>query len=289
MENRVVRKYDMDDLFHILLKPDAFKRSLISELIQWLNRNGVEIYSANLLKPNSELLQLMYDGEFKWKYDYYNHNKELYTVGPSLSLICRNTLNKVLVDIKGASLPIDARINTIRYDFDVKDRCLNLIHIANNQISSYIELKSIYYLNDEKIDVALLRYLPFSTIINTINFMLGDSSYYSYNGIISLLKLRVKYMISTILYINMIISYEEYTDFEAIDLRKYLQFIPSHLYEINDMLNNNKQIVMGYDIGKKLRYLNYIFTLASKLNIYISGYEKYVIEGQAYYNDINKL
>lgn len=82
----------MDKYIHILIKPDAFLKKIVEEIIKELSALGLEICSANIIKPNRRLLELMYDDEFKWEYDYYEHNKKIYDLGPALSLISRYML-----------------------------------------------------------------------------------------------------------------------------------------------------------------------------------------------------
>lgn len=134
----------MSKYVHILIKPDAFLRNIVHEIIDSFHNYNFEIIAVNIIMPNKSLLDVMYDKEFKWEYDYYCHNKRLYGLGPSLSVIIKYNSNIDYKMIKGASLPIYPCMNSIRYLYGVKDRCLNLIHIADTLQESLNEINVIY-------------------------------------------------------------------------------------------------------------------------------------------------
>ena len=273
----------LNSCFHILLKPDVFHRNILEEVIETLGEFGVNIYVFDIIHPNEALLCEMYDSNFKWEYDYYIHNNRLYNLGPSLSLICDSNNNKDLKAIKGASLPINDSSSSIRKRFKTKDRCLNILHIADTLFQSTKEIKLIY--NNKCTSRFSQLHNPQSSnvLLKTVSELLNPREDYCYTEIKKKLIKRIKHRIICVKYINGIfdsMSFDQNQDY-------YGAGIPTELNKLLNMSMSLDKIIHNEKTDKSIRFIDYFIALANRNMIYISDIEKYILYGQCYYSRVN--
>lgn len=268
----------MNNYIHILVKPDAFIRNIVDDILHWLTDADIEIYYYDIIKPSNRLLEIMYDERFQWEHDYYCHNKKLYDLGPSLSLLCKYDANRDYRKIKGASLPICACINSIRYAFDVKDRVLNLIHIADTVEQSQQEIAEIYGIGASHCgNIAINDRIDY-------NRLLYGGIEFNCNSVVEKVLERIEHKIRCKLQFagyknatNILLESQNWTDNSIFkDLRKL-----SYLCEVLRTEIHNK------DTCRAIRFFDYFFSIIQNEMVYVTEIEKYIIISQCYYNKIN--
>ena len=263
-------------LFHILIKPDAFIRGIVFDVIKYLcGFYDVKIYSANIIEPNDKLLDIMYNN-FKWEYDYIDHNRQLYKFGPSLSLVCGTGYNGTFKDIKGETLPMNNSCNnSVRSKFGAVDRSINIIHIADNFEDSRREINQIYRSDCEK--CGELMEMSMEQIQNVIK---QSRVFYEYPGVVNVIEQRI------LNFFNSINKLSNHSCMNTIMVRNDRMKEFTQLYE---SLNRIKESTKNDDLGKELKVLSFFHRCARNCNFYVSEFELYVLYSQAYYHDVNRL
>ncbi len=296
---------------NILIKPDAFIRKKLKDILVFIEQNGIHIVHFNLIKPNSILLDYMYQEQFNWEYDFYTHNLNLFTLGPSLSLICeadsKTKLNKdYLRSIKGHSLASkNNKYTSVRGKFEVLDRCLNLIHISDEHYNNANEINCIYQLkNNQNLSNGDFRNkLSAELVYSEVIGLLGDMSEYSAETIIKTLIKRITHRYCSCLnYAVNLVEKEKVSKLNQIVLNYSTNFdkLINSIKEYGDyyllptlikmvtISTELQNIISSVETEKKIRFLDYFWTLCDKSMIYISPQEKYIITSDALYYSVNK-
>lgn len=297
--------------FNILIKPDAFMRKKLKDILVFLEQNGIYITHFNLIMPNSTLLDYMYQEQFNWEYDFYTHNRDLFSLGPSLSLICevdsKIKLNKnFLKKIKGHSLAFkNAAYNSVRGKFDVLDRCLNLIHIADTYADNVKEINCIYQLkNSENFVYEGFRYkLSSDLVYSEVIGLLGNTGEYSAQTVTEILTKRIIHRYCSCLnYAIDLLAKEKISelsqlvmdyslDFEKLknSIKKYgNEYLTPHFIQMITMSTELQNIISSTEVERKIRFFDYFWALCDKSMIYISPQEKYIITSDALYYSVNR-
>lgn len=257
-------------IYHILLKPDIFLRGLVEDTFQMLEDLHIDILGFALIRPNSQLLNCMYLKDFKWEYDYFEHNLELYRLGPSLSLVCdiEHEVLKNIRTIKGSALPTNIDKSSLRGRLKVRDRCINSIHMADSIQNSNQELRCIFHCTDFGKSVKnMINYPKLKELVLDLcleNYASTTKEVYA-EMVLNNLLLRINNFINSV-----------------IALTGEAQF--SQLIE----LTKSAKLIYGQpDMAYKIRFFEFFWKILDINMIYYSDFEKYYIQSDLLYSKIN--
>ncbi len=259
-------------IYHILLKPDAIWRGCLTKLINSLvYKYKVEVVAWCVINPSEDLINIMHISDFKWEFDYYLFNKELFRLGPSISLMIRTEMEeKELLSIKGDTLPYKCKKNSIRGEFSVWDRNINLIHMADSKTKSELELIEIYGCLDiedvetkDKVNVHFINEIE-NQILYENNFSLSD--------VIDKIYLRMKHRIY-LLQLNT--SKPSFYTNRQIENIKIMHSILLKFDKDRTLLNDSK-------------FLEFLFCICDNNMIYISTLERYILRSNSFYYNVNR-
>jgi nucleoside-diphosphate kinase len=122
----------------VLVKPDGMRRRLAGEVIVRLERRGLELRGARLLKISRSLAQQHY-AEHKGK-PFYPGLVSFITSGPVLALAVRGeSAVGVVRTMMGATNPLDSAPGTMRGDFAL-ELSENIVHGSDSKASARREL-----------------------------------------------------------------------------------------------------------------------------------------------------
>jgi len=122
----------------VLVKPDGMRRRLAGEVIARLERRGLELRGARLLKIPRALAQQHY-AEHKGK-PFYQGLVSFITSGPVLALAVRGeSAVGVVRTMMGATNPLDSAPGTMRGDFAL-ELSENIVHGSDSKASAKREL-----------------------------------------------------------------------------------------------------------------------------------------------------
>jgi nucleoside-diphosphate kinase len=122
----------------VLVKPDGMRRQLAGEVIARLERRGLELRGARLLKIPRSLAQQHY-AEHKGK-PFYAGLVSFITSGPVLALAVRGeSAIGVVRTMMGATNPLDSAPGTIRGDLAL-ELSENIVHGSDSKASAKREL-----------------------------------------------------------------------------------------------------------------------------------------------------
>jgi nucleoside-diphosphate kinase len=130
----------------VLFKPDALQRGLAGELLRRLERKGLTIVAARLMRVTPELAGRHYD-EHKGK-PFYDGLVGHITGGPVLALALegRSAISVIRLMI-GATNPQTAAPGTVRGDL-ASSMTANLIHASDSPASAKRELELFFRPDD---------------------------------------------------------------------------------------------------------------------------------------------
>ncbi len=122
----------------VLVKPDGVQRRLAGEIVGRLERRGLELRGARLLKITRALAQQHY-AEHKGK-PFFGDLVSFITSGPVLALAVRGeSAISVVRTMMGATNPLDSTPGTIRGDFAL-ELSENIVHGSDSKASAKREL-----------------------------------------------------------------------------------------------------------------------------------------------------
>lgn len=122
----------------VLVKPDGMKRGLAGEVIARLERRGLELRGARLLKVSKAMAREHY-AEHRGKL-FFGGLVDFITSGPVLALaVSGESAISVVRDMMGATNPLDSPIGTIRGDFALELQ-ENIVHGSDSRASARREL-----------------------------------------------------------------------------------------------------------------------------------------------------
>ncbi|RLD14606.1 MAG: nucleoside-diphosphate kinase [Caldiserica bacterium] len=126
----------------LILKPDAFRRGLVGEIIKRVELKGFKIINMKFERLSKEKAERFY-AEHKGK-DFFNDLISYITSGPILAIELegKNAI-KMLRILIGATDPIEREMGSIRGDFSL-DITENLVHASDSEESFTREKKIIF-------------------------------------------------------------------------------------------------------------------------------------------------
>jgi nucleoside-diphosphate kinase len=122
----------------VLVKPDGMRRGLAGEIVARLERRGLRLRGARLLKI-SRATAVKHYAEHKGK-PFYEELVSFITSGPTLALAVEGeSAVRVVRSMMGATHPLDSAPGTIRGDF-ATELSQNIIHGSDSKESAKREL-----------------------------------------------------------------------------------------------------------------------------------------------------
>jgi nucleoside-diphosphate kinase len=133
----------------VLVKPDGMERRLAGEILARLERRGLELKGARLLKVSKPMAREHY-AEHNGK-PFFRGLVDFITSGPVLALaVSGESAISVVRAMMGATNPLESAPGTIRGDFAL-ETAQNLIHASDGADTAGTEL-ALWFKPDELID-----------------------------------------------------------------------------------------------------------------------------------------
>ena len=126
----------------LIIKPDAVERKLIGEIIQRVERKGLEIKALKMENITVEKAEKHY--EIHKGKEFYNGLIEFITSGPVVLIVLegKDCISRVR-HMAGSTSPVDAVPGTIRGDFSM-DTLRNIVHTSDSVETSTREIKNFF-------------------------------------------------------------------------------------------------------------------------------------------------
>jgi nucleoside-diphosphate kinase len=122
----------------VLVKPDGMRRGLAGEILGRLERRGLELRGARLLRVTKSLAREHY-AEHRAK-PFFGGLVDFITSGPVLALaVSGESAISVVRSMMGATNPLDSAPGTIRGDFAL-ELSENIVHGSDSKASAKREL-----------------------------------------------------------------------------------------------------------------------------------------------------
>lgn len=126
----------------VMLKPDALSRALVGEIITRLERKGLKMVAAKLIKMDETLASRHY-AEHVGK-PFYPALVDFITSGPVLAMVWEGeNAIKAARKLVGKTDPHQADSGTIRGDFGAITR-MNLVHASDSEESAEREISLFF-------------------------------------------------------------------------------------------------------------------------------------------------
>lgn len=126
----------------LIIKPDAVERKLIGEIIQRIERKGLEIKALKMENITLEKAEKHYEVH-KGK-DFYNDLIEFITSGPVVLMVVEGiNCIQIVRHMAGSTSPLDAIPGTIRGDYSM-DTLRNIVHTSDSVDTSTKEIKNFF-------------------------------------------------------------------------------------------------------------------------------------------------
>ena len=130
----------------VLIKPDAVRRRLAGEILARLERRGLGLRAAKLVRVDRDLAERHY-AEHREK-AFFSELVDFITSAPTLALVVEGeSAISVVRTTMGATNPVNAAPGTIRGDLALAMPD-NLVHGSDSQESAEREI-SLWFSNDE--------------------------------------------------------------------------------------------------------------------------------------------
>lgn len=130
----------------VMVKPDAFQRGLVGEIVGRLEDRGLKLVGMKLITPTQEQGEAHY-AEHEGK-DFYEDLVEFITSGPAVPMVVEGKdAVGVVREMIGATDPKESKPGTIRGDYAL-DIGRNCVHAADAHDTAEREI-SIYFDEDE--------------------------------------------------------------------------------------------------------------------------------------------
>lgn len=126
----------------LIIKPDAVERKLIGEIIQRIERKGLEIKALKMENITLEKAEKHYETH-KGK-DFYDNLIEFITSGPVVLMVVEGIkCIQIVRHMAGSTSPLDAIPGTIRGDYSM-DTLRNIVHTSDSVETSTKEIKNFF-------------------------------------------------------------------------------------------------------------------------------------------------
>jgi nucleoside-diphosphate kinase len=136
----------MTERTFVMVKPDAFQRGFVGEIVSRIEDRGLKLVGMKLLTPSREQGEKHY-AEHSDK-PFYDDLVRFITSGPAVPMVVEGeNAIRVVRDMIGATDPSEAAPGTVRGDFAL-DIGRNCVHAADAPETAEREI-SIYFDDDE--------------------------------------------------------------------------------------------------------------------------------------------
>lgn len=126
----------------LIIKPDAVERKLIGEIIQRIERKGLEIKALKMENITLEKAEKHY--EIHKRKDFYNDLIEFITSGPVVLMVVEGiNCIQIVRHMAGSTSLLDAIPGTIRGDYSM-DTLRNIVHTSDSVETSSKEIKNFF-------------------------------------------------------------------------------------------------------------------------------------------------
>ena len=126
----------------LIIKPDAVERKLIGEIIQRIERKGLEIKALKMENITLEKAEKHY--EIHKGKEFYNGLIEFITSGPVVLMVVEGVnCIQIVRHMAGSTSPLDAIPGTIRGDYSM-DTLRNIVHTSDSVETSTKEIKNFF-------------------------------------------------------------------------------------------------------------------------------------------------
>ena len=126
----------------ILIKPDAFARSLSGEIIARFERKGMRLVAMNLMTMTRELAERHY-AEHEGK-GFYEELVTFITSGPLVAMVLEGDQAVVAArQVIGATNPLEATTGSIRGDYAIEVG-QNMVHGSDSEASAAREVELFF-------------------------------------------------------------------------------------------------------------------------------------------------
>ena len=127
---------------YVMLKPDAFKRKLVGEVILRLEKKGFAVVDCKMMQLDEPILREHY--AHLTSKPFFKEIVDYITSGPVLAMIVEgeNAVQNVR-NMVGATNPLEAAPGTIRADFALS-KTENIVHCSDSPESAKIEIKRFF-------------------------------------------------------------------------------------------------------------------------------------------------
>ena len=126
----------------LVIKPDAVERKLIGDIIQRVERKGLEIKALKMERIALEKAEKHY--EVHKEKEFYNDLINFITSGPVVLMVIEGeNCIQIVRQMAGSTSPLDAMPGSIRGDYSV-DLLKNIVHTSDSVESSRREIKNFF-------------------------------------------------------------------------------------------------------------------------------------------------
>ncbi|MGL4366188.1 nucleoside-diphosphate kinase [Cetobacterium sp.] len=126
----------------LIIKPDAVERKLVGEIIQRVERKGLEIKALKMEKISLEKAEnhyIVHKGK-----EFYSNLINFITSGPLVLIVLEGKdCIKIVRNMAGSTSAVEAMPGTIRGDFST-DMLENIVHTSDSLESSEREIKNFF-------------------------------------------------------------------------------------------------------------------------------------------------
>ncbi|WP_294094660.1 nucleoside-diphosphate kinase [uncultured Cetobacterium sp.] len=126
----------------LIIKPDAVERKLVGEIIQRVERKGLEIKALKMEKISLEKAEnhyIVHKGK-----EFYSNLINFITSGPLVLIVLEGKdCIKIVRNMAGSTSAVEAMPGTIRGDFST-DMLENIVHTSDSSESSEREIKNFF-------------------------------------------------------------------------------------------------------------------------------------------------
>lgn len=126
----------------LVIKPDAVERKLIGDIIQRVERKGLEIKALKMERIALEKAEKHY--EVHKEKEFYNDLINFITSGPVVLMVIEGeNCVQIVRQMAGSTSPLDAIPGSIRGDYSI-DLLKNIVHTSDSVESSKREIKNFF-------------------------------------------------------------------------------------------------------------------------------------------------
>ena len=126
----------------LVIKPDAVERKSIGDLIQRVERKGLEIKALKMERIALEKAEKHY--EVHKEKEFYNDLINFITSGPVVLMVIEGeNCVQIVRQMAGSTSPLDAIPGSIRGDYSI-DLLKNIVHTSDSVESSKREIKNFF-------------------------------------------------------------------------------------------------------------------------------------------------